>query len=164
MTQTAQTTYAAAETQLPANELLGPDDPDPVGVYGERAASRILIICDHAGNLLPPALEGLGMEARHLNDHIAWDPGALGVARGLAEQLGAPLIFGRYSRLAADLNRVPSDTSAVPHISDGVLVPGNIGLSADERARRITALHEPYHNYLGTMIRGAKRVWITTST
>lgn len=155
MTQTVHTTIATAAPPPETDAPLGPDDPDPVGVYAGRTAPQILIICDHAGNLLPPALAGLGVEARHLNDHIAWDPGALGVARGLAEQLGATLVFGRYSRLAADLNREPADASAVPVISDGVLVPGNIGISAADRARRIEALHDPYHQYIADYVSAA---------
>lgn len=135
-----------------SSDLIRPHEPAPVGLRPGDADSRILIICDHAGNRLPESLGDLGVDSARLAEHIAWDLGALGVARGLAEQLGAHLIFGRYSRLAADLNRAPQDRSAVPEISDGVLVPGNLGLTAQQRARRIEQLHAPYHEYIARFV------------
>ena len=132
--------------------LLGPDDPDPVAVRAAQASPRILVVCDHASNRVPTALGSMGLPAARLAEHIAWDSGALGVARGIAETLGATLVFGRYSRLTADLNRAPMDVSAVPAISDGVLIPANLGISAQQRAARMAALHDPYHAFIGEFV------------
>jgi predicted N-formylglutamate amidohydrolase len=152
MTQTAQTILNDAVQAPEPADLLRPDEPTPVGVRAGRGEPRIVVICDHASNLLPISLAHLGVAVARFEEHIAYDLGALGVARGVAESFGATLIFGRYSRLAADLNRAPDDTAAVPPISDGVLVPGNLGLSAQARLHRIRTLHSPYHEYIAGFI------------
>ncbi|HMB73177.1 MAG TPA: N-formylglutamate amidohydrolase [Gammaproteobacteria bacterium] len=161
MSEAAQTLNAQTAGEAVPRLLLGADEPEPVGVREARGQSRVLVICDHAANRMPAALASLGVEPQRLQQHIAWDPGALGVARGLAELLDATLVFGRYSRLAADLNRAPEDSSAVPGISDGVLIPGNLGLSAQQRAERIRALHDPYHAYIARHLAAAHRsgIW-----
>ncbi len=106
---------------------------------------RVLIVCDHAANAIPDELGDLGLSAAQLADHIAWDPGAAGVAARLAERLGATAVFGRWSRLVVDLNRAPGDATLILAESDNVFVPGNLPLSAAERRRRISTYHSPYH-------------------
>ena len=158
MTEAAQTlNRASGDGRERPDSLLGSDEPAPVGVREARGAPGVLVICDHAGNRMPLALGDLGVPAARFDEHIAWDPGALGVARGIAEQLDATLVFGRYSRLAADLNRAPEDRSAVPAISDGVLIPGNLGLSAQQRAERVKCLHDPYHAWIAQYLSNAER-------
>lgn len=157
MTDLAQILETDSGSPSGRPSLLAPDEPGPVGFRAAPADSRVLVICDHAGNRMPRALGDLGVAADRLEHHIAWDPGALGVARGIADQLGAPLVFGRYSRLAADLNRAPGDSSAVPGISDGVLIPGNLGLSAAQRDERIRCLHDPYHEFITEFLVAAGR-------
>ena len=132
---------------------LHPEDAPPFEAQspGPNAGS-VIVICDHASNALPRRLATLGLAARRLDEHIAYDIGAVGVARHLAIELEAGYVFGRYSRLAADLNRSARDRSVIPAISDGVLVPGNLGLTAHERAARIEALHEPYHREIDRML------------
>jgi len=136
--------------------LLGAGEPSPVGVRGADSSAKVLVICDHASNQLPNALGDLGVASQRLNEHIGWDIGALGVARGIAEQLDGHLVFGRYSRLAADLNRAPRDVTAIPRISDGVLIPGNLGLTNDQRAARLRSLHDPYHEYIARCVTDAR--------
>jgi predicted N-formylglutamate amidohydrolase len=138
-----------------SSELLSAEEPSPVGVREVDGDPRLLVICDHASNRLPKSLADLGVDAARLNEHIAWDLGALGVARGVADQLRATLVYGRYSRLAADLNRAPGDPSVVPRISDGVLVPGNLGLTTDQFELRLRTLHDPYHKYIAAFIANA---------
>ena len=46
-----------------------------------------------------------GLDASELTRHIAWDPGALPVARGLSSALDATLIHSGISRLVIDCNR-----------------------------------------------------------
>jgi len=57
--------------------------------HGERA-SRWLVTCDHATNRVPPDVGGgsLGIAPADMERHIAYDVGAAGLARHLAEQVG----------------------------------------------------------------------------
>lgn len=146
--------------------MLAADEPGPVGLGGTAGSSRVIVICDHASNRLPRALGDLGVARHRLDEHIAWDIGALGVARGIAEALDAHLVFGRYSRLAADLNRAPRDVTAIPPISDGVLIPGNLSLAHEQRAARLRELHDPYHEYIARFVsdmqtRGVSPVFVS---
>jgi len=77
--------------------------------------------------------------------HIAWDPGAAEVARGLSARLDAPLVLGGYSRLVVDLNRPLRSPESMPAQSAGVRIPGNLNLSPRARAARVAALFVPYH-------------------
>lgn len=124
--------------------LLGPGDPGPVreapGVH-----PRLVVVADHAGNRIPRALRGLGMSEADCARHIAYDIGAAEVARALASAFGARAVETVYSRLVIDANRYPHDPAAMPEESDGTPVPGNAGLSAAERHRRVDELFRPYH-------------------
>lgn len=142
-----------AAQQEPAADLLA-DGEAPAYELIEAATPRpVVLACDHASNRVPHALDGLGLAAEHLEQHIAWDIGAGAVTRLLSERLGADAVLGNYSRLVVDLNRQLEDATAFPAISDGVLVPGNLNLGAGERARRAAALFEPYHEALGRVTR-----------
>ncbi len=124
--------------------MLTPDEPLPYEAVhvGERP---VVVVCDHAGRRVPQALGRLGLEARCFADHIAWDIGAGAVARRLIETLDARGVLGVYSRLVVDLNRDLDDATAFPALSDGVLIPGNLGLARAAKAERARALYEPYH-------------------
>ncbi len=115
----------------------------------ERIAGRrnpnFLLLCDHAGNEVPPEWGTLGLAPARLEEHIAWDIGAGMVTRRLAELLGAPALLSRYSRLFIDCNRALSKEKLMPAESDGVAVPGNAGLEAAEKARRADIAYHPYH-------------------
>ncbi|MDP1910741.1 MAG: hypothetical protein Q8K85_20765, partial [Hyphomicrobium sp.] len=58
-------------------------------VVAGRADRGLLILCDHASNDMPPEYGLLGLEPSQLKRHIAYDIGAEGVVRRLAEALGA---------------------------------------------------------------------------
>ena len=105
---------------------------------------RFLIIADHASNAVPADI-ALGVSAADLQKHIAWDIGTAALARGLSAALNAPAILATASRLVADCNRAPEDNGAIPSASDGIPVPSNVSLSAEERLTRLAAWHEPYH-------------------
>ncbi len=117
----------------------------PVVVTGAERAGRFVIVCEHASNWLPAKLGSLGLSQDDLQRHIAWDPGALPVARQLAEALDAPLVESRISRLAIDCNRPVDAPDLVPSISETTAIPGNQGLSEAERAQRIALSHAPFH-------------------
>ena len=104
-----------------------------------------LVLCDHASNRVPGELNELGLSAHERGRHIAWDIGAVDVARRLARFLRAPWIEHAISRLVIDGNRSSNDPTLIPEISDGTLVPGNQTLNAHERQRRWLAYHQPYH-------------------
>lgn len=71
---------------------------------------RMLVTCEHGGNLVPPRFRPVfSGRSRLLQCHRGYDPGALNLARRIAAELDAPLIFSDVTRLLVDLNR--SDTS-----------------------------------------------------
>jgi predicted N-formylglutamate amidohydrolase len=113
-----------------------------------------VIICDHASNHVPARLGTLGLTAGELERHIAWDPGALAVARGLSQRLDAPLVASGISRLVVDCNRDPSAVDSIVRISEDTVIPGNDGLSVEERARRLSEAYEPFHRLLGAVVSG----------
>jgi predicted N-formylglutamate amidohydrolase len=67
---------------------------------------RLVITCEHAGNVVPACYRALFVGHEHLlPTHRGWDPGALLLAREMAERFGAPLLYDETTRLLADLNR-----------------------------------------------------------
>jgi predicted N-formylglutamate amidohydrolase len=119
--------------------------------------ARVILVCDHASNRIPSSLDGLGVPKHKLEDHIAWDIGAAAVTRLLHERLGADVVLANYSRLVVDLNRGMRDASIMPAISDGILIPGNLGLSSAARQARVDAFHEPYHAAIEALIERRSR-------
>ncbi|MCV0393923.1 MAG: N-formylglutamate amidohydrolase [Rhizobiaceae bacterium] len=114
--------------------------------------SPYVVVCDHASNFVPPAFASLGLTKTDLLRHIAWDPGALGVARALSDRLDAPLVESRVSRLVVDCNRALDAPDLVAATSEGTPVPGNSGLSAAARQERIDLAHAPFHRALDALI------------
>lgn len=123
--------------------LMTEDDPDPCVCVNADSEAAVVLLCEHAGRLVPRRLGDLGVSEQILRSHRGWDIGAEAVARGVAERLDAPLVLQRYSRLVIDCNRPPDCNTAIPHVSDGADVPGNLGLSAAEREQRITEIFAP---------------------
>jgi predicted N-formylglutamate amidohydrolase len=67
---------------------------------------RLIVTCEHAGNVVPERYRPLFVGHEHLlPTHRGWDPGALVLAREMAERFGAPLYYDETTRLLADLNR-----------------------------------------------------------
>lgn len=114
----------------------------------------LLVLCDHAANAIPGEYGDLGLDASELSRHIAWDPGALGVASALAAALDCPLVHGVHSRLLVDLNRAHDDATLILAESDNTFVPGNLTISDDERAARVARFHAPYHARIDAHIDG----------
>ena len=134
------------------SSLLAPDEPAPFEWLEVDGPRPLVLACDHASNRVPRSLDGLGLNGASLEDHIAWDIGAGAVTRLLSERLQASAVLGNYSRLVMDLNRDLEDPTAFPAISDGVLIPANLGLSVAVRAERARALFKPYHEALRRLI------------
>jgi len=135
-----------------AVELLDADEPSPVLEENLDGASDFMIVVDHAGKRLPRRVGDLGLPAAELGRHIAWDLGALGLARLLAARLDAPLVAQAYSRLVIDCNRDPGVATSIPVIGEWIEIPGNIGLSATARAARRAAIFEPYHRRIRALL------------
>lgn len=104
-----------------------------------------LLLGDHAGNSVPERLAGLGLYDADLERHIALDLGVAALGAWLATLLDAPFIEQRYSRLVIDCNRSPGSEGSILTISDGTPIPGNVGLSSDEREARRREIFDPYH-------------------
>jgi predicted N-formylglutamate amidohydrolase len=138
-----------AVTTLP---LLGPDEPPAVEIINADGSSSAVLVCDHASNRVPQRLGMLGLDAAQLADHIGWDPGAADVARHLSADLDAPLVLSGCSRLVIDCNRPLRSAESIPEQSAGVTIPGNRGLSPEERAIRINTLFRPYHGTIGRLL------------
>lgn len=133
-------------TDTRPSSLFGPDDPAPFAALNAAGRSHAVLVCDHGGDAMPARLRGLGLDAVARARHIAWDIGAAAVTRHLSQALDAPAVLCNYSRLVIDMNRPPDDLTSIREISDGVVVPGNRGLSSDDVANRVGALFEPYHD------------------
>ncbi len=109
------------------------------------AASRYILVCDHASNAIPPEYGNLGLDPLQLKRHIAYDIGVAELTRLLARELGAPAVLSRFSRLLIDPNRGDDDPTLVMKLSDGAVVPGNAKVDDAEVARRIARFSAPYH-------------------
>lgn len=126
--------------------LLDQDEPVPVVAFNSGGSSPFLILGDHAGNAIPRRLGTLGLSTEDRVRHIAWDIGVRALGELLARALDAVFLHQHYSRLVIDCNRAPLSAEAIPSVSDGSRVPGNEGLSDDERAGRIRDIHAPYQD------------------
>ncbi|HVV66373.1 MAG TPA: DUF1244 domain-containing protein [Rhizomicrobium sp.] len=130
---------------------------EPYRYLASNAADpKLILVCDHASNALPPQMDGLGLEPSTLASHIAYDIGAAQVAKALAARFDAPAILARWSRLLVDLNRGEDDPTLVMKLSDGVIVPGNRGADAAEIEARIARFHAPYHARIAAEIAKAR--------
>lgn len=132
--------------------LLEPGEPAAVTVTREAGTSPILLTCDHAGRRLPRRLGRLGLPEAEFERHIAWDIGAAAVSRAISEQLDATLVEQPYSRLVIDCNRPPEVASSIPPISESTEIPGNLGLSAEEREARVGEIFRPYHDRIAAIL------------
>lgn len=123
-----------------------------VELTNQSGRGRVLLVCEHASNFIPPDLGGLGLDAAAIKSHIAWDPGALEVAREMSVLLDATLVASRVSRLVYDCNRPPEAPSAIPARSETYRIPGNEGLSAAARRERVDRYYKPFRDVLGACI------------
>jgi predicted N-formylglutamate amidohydrolase len=148
-------TYAMAPGAEPA-----PQGDKPASQGAEAVArmenpqgrSPILLVCEHASNHLPARYGTLGLGPAELESHIAWDPGALGVARALSGLLDAPLVHAGVSRLVLDLNRDPAAPDSIWTLSERTLIPGNQDLDPEERAYRVREVYHAFHDAVDRII------------
>ena len=135
-----------------AYQLLAPDEPPAFIEVGRRGQSPFVVVVDHASPRIPHRLGYLGLSHLELERHIAWDIGALAVARRMAALLDAPLLAQNYSRLVIDCNRDPKVATSIPTIGELTEIPGNKNLSAEEIAARRTEIFDPYHARVSALL------------
>ena len=126
--------------------FFAPHEPNPVMIGHAEGSSPLLLVCDHAANRIPAGLASLGLPDHEIARHIGWDIGIWEVSRIVAARLGAGLIGQAYSRLVIDCNRPPTSPTSIPELSEATPIPGNIGLSEDQRAVRVREVFQPYHD------------------
>jgi predicted N-formylglutamate amidohydrolase len=150
------TDHAAADPAAAAGaggyRLLGADEPPPFIEDRRQGRSNFVIVVDHASQRIPRRLGDLGLPAAELQRHIAWDIGALGVARRMAATLDAPLVAQNYSRLVIDCNRNPEVATSIPTVGESIEIPGNMALSGEEVAARRREIFDPYHDHIRALL------------
>ena len=119
----------------------------PFSIHGRDRTGRWCVTCDHATNFVPDEVNGgsLGLPAAEMARHIAWDPGAAGLALGLAERLDGPAALSNFSRLVIDPNRGEDDPTLLMKLYDGTIIPGNREAGPEELERRKALCYRPYH-------------------
>lgn len=127
-----------------------------VTVENATGRSPVLLVCEHASLRMPALLGTLGLSAEALKAHIAWDPGALAVARRLSASFDAALVFQNFSRLAYDCNRPPESPDAMPTVSEVYEIPGNRDIDPVERQARIDGIYRPWQRTLTETIAARK--------
>lgn len=124
----------------------------PVEVVNGQGKGPFVLVCDHASNHLPPAYGTLGLSEADLKAHIAWDPGAIGVAIALSKLMDSPLVHSCVSRLIIDCNRDTLAPDLIPPVSELTGIPGNQNLDDTQRAERIALSHTPFHSTIDALI------------
>ena len=124
--------------------MIGPDDPPPYTVINDRGKAKVLLTGDHVSNVMPKAMNDLGLDKSALQQHIAYDIGTRKLIHHLSDHLDAPAVLAGYSRLVVDLNRSLEDPSVMPEISDDRVIPGNQSMSKAHRNERIHCFYTPY--------------------
>ncbi len=125
----------------------------PFQIDGPSRPERWLVTCDHASNCVPAFVNGgcLGVAPADMARHIAYDVGAAGVTRALAEALNGPAILSNFSRLVIDPNRGEDDPTLVMRLYDGTIIPANRHAAPEDIERRLNRLYRPYHTALAEL-------------
>ena len=147
-----ETATEPPDTEASQPGLLAEDEPRPFELFHPAGKAPVLLLCDHATRFIPRALGSLGLDETCLTRHIAWDIGIAEVTRHLAERLDAPAMMSHFSRLIVDPNRQPDNPTLIPEISDGVIVPGNRGLTDEQVEVRLDTFFRPYHRAINLQL------------
>ncbi len=129
---------------------------EAVEIFNADGAGDVLILCEHASHDIPERYNGLGLAEADRTSHAAWDPGARAVSLALAKALDAPMVASRVSRLVYDCNRPPEAHSAMPVKSEVIEVPGNVGLTDEDRAERVQSVYVPFCTAVGDILSARK--------
>ena len=132
------------------------EDDRPFELLTGDPRSSLVLLADHATNIVPQAYGDLGLPASAFQRHIAYDIGIEPLTRSLAARLGCHAVLSRFSRLLIDPNRGEDDPTLIMKISDGAIVTGNHPISEAEWQRRILRFHRPYHEAVAETIARAE--------
>lgn len=135
-------------------------DPSHLELFNPQGRSPVLVLCDHAGKLVPSGIERLGISEEALARHIGWDIGAADLTRALACHLDAPALLNHVSRLVIDPNRRPGTPTSIPEVSDGCVVPGNQALPLEAVVDRVVRHFLPYHRAVARKIGAFRRAGV----
>lgn len=127
-------------------------DYKPFEILDGDCDKAMVLLADHATNIVPEPYGRLGLPESAFTRHIAYDIGIEALTRALSASLGVPAVLSRFSRLLIDPNRGEDDPTLVMQISDGAVIPGNYPLSETERQNRLNLFHRPYHNAVAEVI------------
>ena len=115
------------------------DDNLSAAARAAHGRPSLVISCEHGGHRLPvayrTAFEGA---AALLHSHRGWDPGALVLARQMAQGLQAPLYAATTTRLLVDLNRSAGHPQLFSSISRE--------LSGAQRRQIVSAHYRPHRD------------------
>ena len=125
---------------------------DVVSLYNPCHAPKVILICEHAGQYIPPEFNNLGLTAGVIESHVAWDLGALAVAKQMALLLSAPLIAQKISRLVYDCNRPPHSPTAMPPKSEIYDIIGNENLSEKDKQSRAENYYVPFNDAVSWVV------------
>ena len=107
---------------------------------------RVIVTCEHAGNMVPVAFKYLFQQADvELMSHRGWDPGALPIAKKLSSELHAPLFFQVVTRLLIEANRSEDNPELFSEYSNGL-----------KRSVKTYILEKYYHSYRDQVINWIK--------
>lgn len=127
--------------------------PPAFSVQNADSPTALILLADHASRYIPDHYNDLGIaDSSLLYRHVAWDIGIRDVTSRLADRLNASAVYSEFSRLLIDANRYPDHAASMPAVSDGVEVPANHNISAEERQRRIDKYFTPYHQRIEALI------------
>ena len=135
------------------SEFLAAHEPPPCTVLNCDAQLPILLLCDHASCRIPASLGDMGLDPPARRCHLAVDIGAGTLTRHLAASLSATAVLCEYSRLVIDCNRQLLDPGAFLEYGDGIVIPGNRNLRAEQKTQRADSIYWPYHETVGEEIK-----------
>jgi len=99
----------------------------------------LVISCEHGGNQVPEPWSALFTDHKSvLYTHRAYDPGALELARFIANLLNVPLIANQITRLLVELNRSPNHPRLYSEYTRT--------LSPVEREKMFLQVYKPYRD------------------
>ncbi|WP_169577530.1 N-formylglutamate amidohydrolase [Sinimarinibacterium sp. CAU 1509] len=138
------------------NAILKPlfesDETEASTLYNANGGSEFLLVCEYASPRLPASLGTLGLKDTQLDGPLAWDIGAVSVARLLSDRLEAPLIEANYSRLVIDCNRPLDAADSINCRTEWGEIDGNLELDPEAVAERIAGVFTPFHDTLRKLI------------
>lgn len=132
--------------------MMPPSPFSPFEIIDGDRSKGLVLVSDHAFNLVPEEYGNLGLPAHEFQRHIAYDIGVEAVTRKLAALTGAPAVMARFSRLLIDPNRGEDDPTLIRQLYDGTVIRANYPLAEEERQRRIERFYRPYHGAVAETI------------